>query len=315
MKLKSKFIKILFLIVGLLTILMLSFYGYCDIPLTELKAKYAQSPSAFILVDGMDVHYRDEGNPNDTIPIVLIHGIAASLHTFNDWTSELKDNYRVVRMDLPGFGLTGPFPNRDYSIENYVVFLEKFLSAKGIKRCILGGNSLGGVIAWRFTAKNPEMVEKLILIDAVGYPKDTKSEPIAFTMARIPVLNKLFTFITPRSLIQSSVENVYADKTKVTESLVDRYFQLALREGNRQAFVDRLALKQDTSAYHSIKNIQQPTLVIWGGQDLLIPVNNAYRFDDDLPNDSLVILKNVGHVPMEESPHKSLEAVLDFLKK
>ena len=116
-------------------------------------------------------------------------------------------------------------------------------------------------------------------------------------------------------MVQARVEDVYADKTKVTEPLVDRYFELTLREGNRQALVDRMALEMDTSTLHLIKNIQQPTLVLWGEQDLLIPTNSAHRFHDDLPNDTLVILKNVGHVPMEESPQESLAALLAFLKK
>ena len=314
MKLASRLIKIILFSIGLLVILIAVFFGYRDIPVDELKVKYANAPSSFISIDGMDVHYRDEGNLADTVPIVLIHGTGSSLHTFNEWSAVLKNEYRVIRMDLPAFGLTGPFPNRNYSIENYVDFVEHFLSSKGIKRCILGGNSLGGEIAWRFTVKNPEMVDKLILINAAGYPMESKSVPVAFTLARTPILNKLLTFITPRSMVQASVENVYADKTKITESLVDRYFKLTLREGNRQALVDRMTLGKDTSSVHLIKNIQQPTLVLWGEQDLLIPTNIAQRFHDDLPNDSLVILKNVGHVPMEESPHESLATLLAFLK-
>jgi pimeloyl-ACP methyl ester carboxylesterase len=218
-------------------------------------------------------------------------------------------------MDLPGFGLTGPFPDRPYSIDNYILFIEQFLKSKDIKKCILGGNSLGGVIAWQFTAKNPEIVEKLILIDAAGYPLESESVPIAFTFARIPVLNQLLTFITPRFMAKSSVENVYADKTKVTESLVDRYFELTLREGNRQALVDRMKIGIDTGSIHLIKNIQQPTLVMWGEQDLLIPTKSAYRFHNDLPNDTQVILKNMGHVPMEEGPEESLAVLLPFLNK
>ena len=315
MKLLTRLIKIILFSIGLLVVLIAVFFGYRDIPVDELKVKYAKSPSSFISIDGMDVHYRDEGNLDDTVPIVLIHGTGSSLHTFNDWSAVLKNEYRVVRMDLPAFGLTGPFPNRNYSIENYVDFVEHFLSSKGIKRCILGGNSLGGQIAWRFTVKNPEMVDKLILINAAGYPMESKSVPVAFTLARTPILNKLLTFITPRAMVQASVENVYADKTKITESLVERYFELTLREGNRQALVDRMTLGMDTSKIHLIKNIQQPTLVLWGEQDLLIPTNIAHRFHDDLPNDSLVILKNVGHVPMEESPHESLATLLAFLKK
>jgi pimeloyl-ACP methyl ester carboxylesterase len=249
-----------------------------------------------------------------SLPIVLIHGTGSSLHTFDKWAETLKTQKRVVRMDLPAYGLTGPFPSRNYSIDNYTKFMEAFLAARGIKHCILGGNSLGGQIAWQFTVRKPEMVSKLILIDAAGYPIKSKSVPIAFRLARTPVLNQIMKFITPRNMAKMSVENVYFDKTKVSEALVDRYFDLTLREGNRQAFVDRLTTVQTSDNLPKIKTIQQPTLVLWGEQDLLIPVEHAHHWHDDLPNDTLAILKNMGHVPMEESPKESLEPVLSFLK-
>ena len=214
-----KFIKISVLIIGLLVILIAAFFGYRDIPLEDLKAKYASPPSSFISVDGMNVHFRDEGNARDSIPIVLIHGTGSSLHTFEDWTTRLKQDYRVVRMDLPAYGLTGPFPDRDYSIDKYVDFIKQFLTSLGIEKCVLGGNSLGGNIAWHFTTKYPEMVDKLILIDASGYPFKAKSMPMAFRLAQTPVLKNVFTFITPRFVAKASVENVFADKTKVTEAL------------------------------------------------------------------------------------------------
>ncbi len=315
MKFVAKLFKITFFTILALVVLVLIFFGHKDRSVNELKANYATPPSDFIQIDGMDVHYRDEGSTVDTLPIVLIHGTGSSLHTFDEWVAVLKSEKRIVRLDLPGFGLTGPFPDRHYSIDNYVIFIENFLSSKGIKKCVLGGNSLGGQIAWQFTVKNPEVVDKLILIDAAGYPLESKSVPIAFTMARTPILNKLMTFITPRFMVQKSVENVYADKTKVTEALIDRYFELTLREGNRQALIDRMTIRMDTSALQLINKIQQPTLVLWGEQDLLIPVKNAHRFHDDLPNDTLVILKNIGHVPMEENPQKSLVTILAFLKQ
>ena len=292
---------------------MSSFFGYRDIPLEDLKETYATTPSSFISVDEMDVHYRDEGKATDSIPIVLIHGTGSSLHTFNDWTTQLITKHRVVRMDLPAYGLTGPFPNRNYSIDNYVLFIKHFLKELGIKRCVLAGNSLGGNIAWRFTTEYPTMVEKLILIDASGYPYKPESIPMAFKLAQTPVIKNLFTFITPRFVAKKSVENVYADKTKVTKELVDRYFKLTLREGNRQAFVDRFDSKRDTTAYKKIKTIKQSTLVLWGEQDQLIPKKMAHRFSNDLSNNTLVILKNVGHIPMEESPFQSLIPVIEFL--
>ena len=135
-----------------------------------------------------------------------------------------------------------------------------------------------------------------------------------FTTVNESVLNNLFTYISPHFIVESSVKNVYADKTKVTDSIVDRYFELSLRKGNRQAFVDRLSFHDDVNSHLKIKNIQQPTLVLWGEEDLLIPVEKAYLFHEDLPNDTLVVIKNSGHIPMEESPSESLEPLRSFLK-
>ena len=314
MNILFKILLLIFLIIGLFAVIISLLFGYRDIPLEELKIKYAKAPSSFITVDGMGVHYREEGISKADIPIILIHGTGSSLHTFNDWVSRLKANYSVIRMDLPGHGLTGPFPDRDYSIEAYVKFINHFLDKKGIEKCIIGGNSLGGHIAWQFTATHPDRVKKLILIDAAGYPNESKSTPLAFKVAKMPVIKNIFTFITPKAIARKSVENVYANKSKVTTELATRYFELTLRPGNRQAFVDRLSAESKPSPYHLISHISQPTLILWGDQDLLIPIENAKLFQKDIPNNTLVILENTGHVPMEENPSQSLEAVLKFLE-
>jgi pimeloyl-ACP methyl ester carboxylesterase len=315
MKRLTKFLKLTAISLVLLTVLSSIFFGYRDKSVEELKSKYAQAPSQFIEVNGMNVHYRDEGNPNDSVPLVLIHGTGSSLHTFDEWVKILKESHRIVRMDIPAFGLTGPDPKHDYSMEKYVNFIENFLEAKGIKQCILGGNSLGGQISWQFALAHPQKVKKLILIDAAGYAIKSQKPVLAFRVARMPVIKNCMTFITPYTLARKSVESVYADKSKVTDALVDRYFELTLRTGNRQAFVDRLNMLYDTTNIPKIKTIQIPTLVLWGEQDLLIPMENAKLFHDDLPNDTMVILKNMGHVPMEENPAESLKPVLDFLRK
>jgi pimeloyl-ACP methyl ester carboxylesterase len=314
MKKLIKGIKILLALVLVFILVIILLFGHRDIPLEELKSKYTNAASSFISVNGMNVHYRDEGNKTDTLPIVLIHGTGSSLHTFDTWTDRLKISNRVVRMDLPAYGLTGPFPDRNYSVKQYTAFLKDFLTALNIKQCVLVGNSLGGQIAWNFSLKLPDMVAKLILIDPAGYPLTSKSVPAAFKLAQIPVVKNLFTYVTPRFLARSSLENVYFDKSKITDSLVNRYFELTLRAGNRQAFVDRLNSTKDTSAYNRIGEINQPTLILWGENDLLIPVENAYKFHKDLPNDTLVILDKSGHVPMEETPYRSLAPVLNFLK-
>lgn len=315
MKLVAKTVKVVVLVLLLMLTLSVVFFGYTDKPLAELNEKYATAPSAFLTVDGMEVHYRDEGNKTDSLPLLLIHGTGSSLHTFDSWTVELKKEKRVIRMDLPAFGLTGPFPDRVYSIDHYVAFVNQFLKALGIQQCIIGGNSLGGEIAWNFTVQHPEKVQKLILIDAAGYPLQSQSVPIGFKIARTPVLNKMMTFLTPKWMVASSLKNVYADPSKVNDALVNRFFDLTLRAGNRQALVDRMNFVPDTSKLSLIKNIQQPTLILWGEQDLLIPVQNAFRFQNDLPNNTLVLIKNSGHCPMEESPQETLIPLLNFLKK
>ena len=290
----------------------LSFFFHRDISLDKLKLKYANIQSSFISVKNIDIHYRDEGNQTDSIPIILIHGTGASLHTFDDWTNKLKYSKRVIRLDLPAYGLTGPFVDRDYSILNYTSFLKEFLETLDIKQCIIAGNSLGGEIAWNFALEKPDIVKKLILINSGGFPSFSKSVPIAFRLAQTPVINKVVRFITPFFIVKSSVENVYFDKSKVTDSLVERYFDLCLREGNRQAFIDRLGIGKRNN-YINISNIKQPTLILWGADDLLIPVENAYKFQNSLPNNKLVILENSGHVPMEENPFESIKHVIEFL--
>lgn len=212
-----------------------------DIPVGELKKKYASEASQFVEVDGMQVHYRDEGNALDTVPLVLIHGTAASLHTWDTCTKEWIKNHRVIRFDLPAFGLTGPNAENDYSMERYSEFVNQLLKKLNINHCYLVGNSLGGRITWEYTLRHPEKVEKMILVDASGYTFDSDNAgTLAFILGKTPVLKNLLKYLMSRSVIEKSVKTAYADDEKVNDVLVDRYMDLALREGNRSAFVARL---------------------------------------------------------------------------
>ncbi|MEN8912594.1 MAG: alpha/beta hydrolase [Polaribacter sp.] len=285
---------------------------YFDIPVEILKEKYANEFSKFVEIDGMQVHYRVEGKG---IPIVLIHGTGASLHTWDDWTLKLKENYQVIRMDLPAFGLTGPNKSGDYSIKQYTQFLEEFVVKMKLDSMFLAGNSLGGNIAWNYASKNPEKVQKLILVDASGLPTN-KPQPWIFKMAKTPVLSKLFLYITPRSIIEDNLKQVYEDDTKISDALITRFHDMALREGNRKAFVDRAKIDfkiSEASKEEQLQNIQTPTLLIWGAKDTWIPLDNGKRMDALLPNSKLVVLQNSGHVPMEENPKESFKVLNDFL--
>jgi pimeloyl-ACP methyl ester carboxylesterase len=283
-----------------------------DRSVQQLSAKWAAPPSHFLAVNGMQVHVRDEGPRDDPLPIVLLHGTSASLHTWDGWASSLSGERRVIRFDLPAFGLTGPDPHSDYTIEAYVRFVMDVVDQLGVKNFVLAGNSLGGQIAWGAALAKPQRVKKLVLIDSAGYSINPTSVPIGFTMAQTPVLRVLMGYLLPRGIVDSSVRNVYGDPSRVSPELVNRYYELALRTGNRQALAVRLS--QPLSGEEStIKTIKLPTLIIWGAKDRLIPLDNGKRFALDITGSKLVVFEDLGHVPHEEDPLRTVEAFKAFL--
>ncbi len=286
-----------------------------DRPLSELQARWAQPPSTFIDVRGMHVHLRDEGPRTDPVPIVLLHGTSSSLHTWDGWAEALGSNRRVIRFDLPGFGLTGPSADGDYRMESYVRFVSAVLDRLGVSRCVIAGNSFGGQVAWETALAHPELIEKLILVDAAGYPFQSQSIPIGFRIARIPLLNRLMEFALPRGMVESSVHNVYGDPGKVTANLVDRYFELTLRAGNRRALARRF--EQVAAGLHAdrIATLKLPTLILWGGRDRLIPPADAERFHRDIAGSRLAVFDELGHVPQEEDPAATVAVARRFLSR
>ena len=256
----------------------------------------------------MMVHYRDEGEGK---VILLIHGTFASLHTFDRWTKSLKKKYRVIRLDLPGFGLTGPSKNGKYTINSYMRFLKKFLDNLEISKCHVAGSSLGGWLAWEFAAKYPKRIDRLILIGSAGYFIDQKL-PFPFLMAQTPLLNRFVRHITPKNLVARFVREVFGDQDKVTDELIDRYYDMLTRTGNREAFI-ALANTKYVMHVDRIRKINSPTLIMWGREDAWVSVKNAEAFEKDLPRSKTVIYDGVGHIPMEEIPGKSVRDLHKFL--
>jgi pimeloyl-ACP methyl ester carboxylesterase len=225
--------------------------------------------------------------------------------------AKLKQHYKIIRMDLPAFGLTGPHPEGDYSIESYAGFVLDFLAALEIDSFHIAGNSLGGHIAWNIAADYPERVKKMILLNASGFPSE-KSPSWIFKIARTPVVNQVFKYFTPKFIIKNNLDQVYHDDTKITKELVERYHDMALRKGNRTAFIDRSkTIFTDHTA--KLKNIQTPTLILWGQEDIWIPVRDSQKFMDQISVAEVIIMPDTGHIPMEESPELSAKIALEFL--
>ena len=291
-------------------VLVLGIYLYSpDISVSELKKTYANQHSQFIEIDGMNVHYRDEGEGQT---IVLLHGTGASLHTWDEWTNELKKTFRVIRLDLPAYGLTGPHPEKKYSLSDYSSFLNSFVESLDIDNFILSGNSLGGAIAWYYASEYPNKVELLSLLDPGGLYNKEKQSPLVFRLARAPGINKIIRYVTPRFFIKNTLKEVYFDKTKLTDKKIDTYRDLILRKNNRESFINR-SNSEPVDYTSRLKLITCPTQIIWGNEDEWIPVENAKFFSKSIQNTRVDIMQETGHLPMEERPYESLELLLNFI--
>ena len=285
------------------------FFYRPDVPPAELEARYADVASRFLEWDGLRIHYKDEGSGP---PLLLLHGTASSLHTWDGWVAELRDRFRLLRLDLPGFGLTGPEPHHDYSPERRVEVLAALLDHLGVERCSVAGNSLGGYLAWQLAARRPERVDRLVLVDAAGYPEHRATGMTVMDLGRIPVLSSVLGKLTPRFLIAAGVREAYGDPSRATPEIIDRYYRLLLREGNRQALLAGLNSERPAEL-DAIRSISRPTLVMWGREDRLIAVELAERFHQDLPDSELIVYPGIGHVPMEEIPRRSAQDAEAFL--
>ena len=301
----------------MLTALAVTLTHAPDRSVDSLVTRWAPPPSDFMYVKGQFVHFRDEGPRNDPVPLVLIHGTASSLHTWQGWVGDLRARKRVITFDLPGFGLTGPFggqyPRDDYRADNLARFTLDFLAALHVQRFAIGGNSLGGEVAWRVAAMAPSRVDRLILVDATGYAFVPEHVPVGFQLARTPGLNRLGEFLTPRTVVEDSVRDVYGDPSRVTGALVDRYFEMMTREGNRRALDLRMEVIASDLAPERIGTLKLPTLILWGAKDRLVPPVNAQRFHADIAASQLVIFPGLGHVPQEEDAQQSVAPVRAFL--
>jgi pimeloyl-ACP methyl ester carboxylesterase len=281
-----------------------------DLEFNQLANKYSSLDSRFVEVDGLMAHCRITGKGP---PIMLLHDAQSSLHTWSGWADALSDKYQVISVDLPGFGLTGPHPLGSYSAFMYVGFLDSLAQKLGLNKFHLAGNGLGAQIAWQYAAERPSRIDKLILLSPAGFEKKSSSW-VAF-LARAPVVNRIIWKITPRSFINIYLEEVYADDALVTDSLIDRHFELMLRSGNRKAFTDRASVRDNRPPVADlIKQITAPTLILWGAEDTRISPEYAYEFHQRIKTSDLRIYPNTGHWPQEENPLKTAEDVRAFLE-
>ena len=276
----------------------------------ELEKIYSSPKTAYVSALGVKVHYQDTGVSKNSVPILFLHGFGSSLQTWDNWSDALKDEYRVISVDLPGFGLTGEDPSGIYTDARSVEVLEAFLKELQIPKVVLVGNSMGGKFAWQFAARYPDQVSKLVLISPDGYA----SPGIEYgKKTEVPAIAELYRYFFSKTFLAMNLKPAYANSKTLNDSLVNRYYDLMLAPGVRGAILARMQQTVLQDPVPSLATIKAPTLLIWGEKDAFIPIANSNDYLKVMPNAKRVSLPNIGHLPQEEQPAVGLAALKEFL--
>jgi pimeloyl-ACP methyl ester carboxylesterase len=283
---------------------------YRDIPAEQLEAKYAGPTSRFMNIEGVRIHYRDEG---DGPVVFLLHANFASLLGWDPWVEALKDSYRVIRMDMTSHGLTGPDPTGDYTTERTLEIIEKFVDAMDLDEFVIGGTSMGGTMAIHYTHKHPERIRKLILLSPGSLEgRDIKSN----RRGQVPRAAYVLKYVMPRALPEFMLRGGFGDESKLTDELIDRWYEMWRREGNREAQLDRLSQYKPGDIEDIIRSLTAPTLLMWGEENTTAHFEQAAEFQELLENvESLNFISypGVGHMAVQEAGEETGRDVRAFL--
>lgn len=277
-----------------------------DIPYAALEARYGYADSQYMdLPGGVRAHYRDLG-PREGPAIVLVHGFSASTHAWDAWAKALSSDYRVVVLDLPGHGLTRTPPGYAAGRDGFDAVVDGVTGKLGLTRFTLGGNSMGGGVAWAYALNHPDKVQRLVLVDAAGWPMSKAGGASIFAILRNPLGRKLLRNIDARPLVAQGLRAAYLDPRLVTPALIDRYVDLARAPGHRDILLGLQTGPRRLASASELSRIHVPTLVMFGQDDRLIPALDGEKFHKAIPGATLILYPGVGHVPMEQIPDRSV---------
>lgn len=280
-----------------------------DLDLAQLQHTYQAAPTDRVSVLGVDLHVRDSG-PRDAPAVLMLHGFGGSLHTWEPWAQQLSSSLRVIRIDLPGSGLSRPDPSGNYTDQRSIQLILALLDRLQVAQTSVIGHSMGGRIAWTLAATHPERVAKLVLIAPDGFA----SPGFAYGESpEVPGSLQLMRFSLPQWLLRMNLAPAYADPTALTDARTTRYHDLMRAPGARQAMLARMQQTVLQDPLPLLQRITAPTLLLWGRQDAMIPFNNAADYTQAIANSTLVALDGVGHVPHEEAPEAALAPVHQWL--
>jgi pimeloyl-ACP methyl ester carboxylesterase len=310
-----------------------------DLSPSDFRQKYCSGSKFNLDVDGdqISVHYRDEGSGP---VLILLHGVCDSLHTWDDWKEELKDDFRIIRCDFPPFGLTGSFDDRQISEPRWLAFIDAFLDELGIEQAMFAGNSLGGGLAWRYASSRPERVEKLVLLDPPGFVlrkelplelKAARAKPVAKFLRRVMpepgwklVINRLYR----GGVLRSFPRDAELQEQRCRED-AERFYDLSNLKENRNEYLHVFEELFEISANENyetigarIERIEAPILLLWGADDPWFPPS-APKGNGKTELElwakyvrtalTIVVYEDVGHMPQRQIPKMSAADARRFL--
>jgi pimeloyl-ACP methyl ester carboxylesterase len=311
----KKLLRLLLLLSVLATIAFTIFWYArpADLNFEEFRAAVPHAAaSRFLEVNGVRVHYQERGTGE---ALVLIHGNNSSAYSWADVFDELAKEFRVVAIDLKGFGFTSK-PEGDYRIETQAALVNGLLDQLGIERATLCGSSMGGGVALAAAINYPQRVASLILVDSSAFTDVRSTAALAPAYVRWPYIGGAVTALalTSDSLVRDGLRKSFYDESKVTSARVEAYYRpLQTRDGQRAARFVR-EQRDYTRIENSLDKIRQPALIIWGAQDRLILLEDGQRLHAKLANSQLVVFENCGHLPQEEMPERFVREVASFMK-
>ncbi|MFQ5633711.1 MAG: alpha/beta fold hydrolase [Gammaproteobacteria bacterium] len=289
---------------------LIALWVYRDIPAVQLEARYAGPASRFMNIDGARIHYRDEG---EGPAVLLLHANFGNLIGWDPWVDALKDSYRVVRMDFTSHGLTGPDPTGDYTLERTLELTERFADAVGLGQFSIAGTSMGGTIAIHYARRHPDRIDKLILLNPGSLEGRERSRS---GRTEVPDAAYLLTYILPRALPEFMLRQGFGDDGKLTDELIDRWYDMWMREGQREAQLDRLSQYRAGDIEDIIRSLEPPTLLLWGEANTTADFAQADEFRELLQNvESLTFISypGVGHMAVQEAGAETALDVRAFL--
>jgi pimeloyl-ACP methyl ester carboxylesterase len=309
--------KLLKLLLALVVIALIAFAVFwftrpADVSFDEVKASVPNSAySHFADIDGVRVHYQEKGSGT---PLILIHGYTSSVYTWKDVFEPLSKNFRVIAVDLKGFGFSGK-PDGDYTRRAQAMLVARLLDHLKIEKAWLCGSSMGGEVALNFAQLNPLRVAGLILIDSSGAKVEGTSS-LAPSYLLIPVVGRVLTALALRSdkLVREGLEKSFYDRSKITDERVAAYYRPLRTRGGQLAALRARTQANQFPVEPDIGKISARTLIIWGAEDALIPLAAGHTMNSLIKDSKLLVLEKCGHLPQEEMPERVVEEIARFIK-